>query len=61
LYGELACVRRAQVRARFLPVLVAERGGCARGSLAGMDAGEIRAGWGFCEDAGVATRTGSGP
>jgi hypothetical protein len=24
----------------FLPVLVVERGGCERGSLAGMDAGE---------------------
>jgi len=28
----------------FLPVLVVERGGCARLSLAGMDAGETRAG-----------------
>jgi hypothetical protein len=28
----------------FLLVLVVERGGCVRSSLAGMDAGETRAG-----------------
>jgi hypothetical protein len=38
-------VSRARVGLGWVVVLVVERGGCVRGSLAGRDAGEIGSGW----------------